>query len=106
MPTRAEKRAKEQAVIAASLPHVMPGWLPSPTQHRRWKDWVLWSDGCDDSGNFLGHCPMHDPDKITEASAEFNFMKNILRCQGDPTCHNGKRAMSLSNVRLPDGDAN
>jgi hypothetical protein len=104
MPSRAERRAEEQAVIATMYPHVLPGWLPSPPQHRRFEPWVLWDDGASDTGDFLGFCPMHDPDKTTEASAEFNFMKNIMRCQGDPPCHEGKRAMSLSNVTVPDGD--
>lgn len=104
MTTRADKRAEEQAKIAVLYPHVLPGWLPSPAQHRRWEPWVVWKDGCDDQGNFIGHCPMHDPSKQTEASAEINFMKNILRCQGDPSCHEGKRAMSLSNVSLSDGE--
>lgn len=92
--------------VAALYPHVPACWLPTPPRHAQFGAWVLWLDGCDDAGNFLGWCPMHDKDKETEGSAEFNFHKNIIRCQGDPSCHAGKRAMSLDTVqaRMSDVD--
>jgi hypothetical protein len=59
----------------------------------------MWSDGCDDAGNFLGWCPLHDTKREHEGSAEFNFHKGVMRCQADPCCH-PKRAMSLVNVMV------
>lgn len=62
--------------------------------------WVVWEDGRDEQDNWIGWCPLHDPNKEREASAEFNFKKGVMRCangaEGD--CHKGKRCMSLSNV--------
>jgi hypothetical protein len=65
----------------------------------------MWADGCDDLGNFLGWCPLHDSKREREGSAEFNFLKNAMRCQGDPRCHE-KRAVSLDTVkaRMTDAD--
>jgi hypothetical protein len=83
--------------IAAMYPHI-PGWaLPSPRRHAQWVEWVLWADGCDDDGNLLGWCPLHDPQREREGSAEFNFLKGVMRCQGDPRCHD-RRAVSLDTV--------
>lgn len=86
-------------------PHIVAWALPSPSRHTQFEHWVLWDDGADDEGNLLGFCPLHDPGKKTEGSAEFNFRKGIMRCQGDPCCHE-RRAMSLSNVegRMADGN--
>lgn len=84
--------------IAGRHPNVLPRWLPAPYAYAHWAEYIMWDDGCDDVGNFLGFCPMHDADKKTEGSAEFNFHKGIIRCQGDPCCHAPKRAMSLVNV--------
>lgn len=69
---------------------------PHPKVAKQFDRWVLWDDGCDDDGNFIGHCPLHDSDRSVEASAEFNFVKGVMRCSKD--CHPGKRAMSLTNV--------
>ena len=89
------------AEIASKHPHI-PGWaLPSPSRYAQWVDWVMWDDGCDDGGNLLGWCPMHDADKAREGSAEFNFLKGIMRCQGDPSCHPKRRAISLTNAYFP-----
>lgn len=85
------------AVIRGLHPQVVSWALPSPPVYRSFARWVIWEDGCDDQGNLLGWCPLHDAAKETEASAEFNFHKGIMRCQGDPRCHT-KRAMSLNNV--------
>lgn len=84
--------------IADKYPHVSPEWLPSPARHTQFVDWVLWADGCDDSGNFLGFCPLHDVNRRREGSAEYNFFKGIVRCQGDPPCHSPRRSMSLGNL--------
>lgn len=88
----------DHAEIARMHPGILPRWLPSPYAYTSWRDWVCWDDGSDDVGNLLGFCPLHDAGKVTEGSAEFNFHKGIMRCQGDPSCHAPKRAMSLVNV--------
>lgn len=97
-----DKMAERQA-IADQYPHVMPAWLPTPARHAQFKDWVLWPDGCDDFGNFLGWCPLHDPERALDGSAEFNFFKGVMRCQAEFSCHDGKRAVSLTYVveRMP-----
>lgn len=97
----------EQAVRDA-VPRSVPGWaLPHPNRFTQFHAFVTWSDGCDEKGNFIGHCPLHDKDDEDEdvASAEFNFHKGIMRCFGDPSCHPGKRAVSLDTVarRMADG---
>ena len=94
--------------VRDAIPREVPGWaLPHPKRYAQFVDWVMWSDGCDDDGNFIGWCPLHDQAKATEgASAEFNFRHGVMRCFGDePTCHPGKRAMSLDTViaRMADG---
>lgn len=88
----------DRVEIARAHPDILPRWLPSPYVYSIWKDWVCWGDGVDDAGNMLGFCPGHDAGRETEGSAEFNFFKGIMRCQGDPACHTGKRAMSLINA--------
>lgn len=88
----------EQAVRDA-VPRSAPGWaLPHPNVFTQYHVWVLWGDGCDDDGNFIGYCPLHDQAMEVEASAEFNFRKGVMRCANDPSCHPGKRAMSLGNL--------
>lgn len=74
-------------------------WLPKPYWYDLYSDWILWADGCDDEGNFLGHCPLHDANKEHEGSAMFNFFKGIMRCKGDPRCTTG-RAISLVNLTV------
>lgn len=78
-------------------PNAWPAFLPSAWHEKRFGPWVDLND-CDDAGNFIGYCPLHDNAKEHDASAEFNFSKGIMRCQADPSCHPGKRAMSLQNV--------
>lgn len=92
--------SNDEAVLAIinKYPHVVAWALPSPSRHTQWEAWTLWVDGCDDEGNFLGWCPLHDQARSVEGSAEFNFYKGIMRCQGDPSCHAGKRAIALNNV--------
>ncbi len=96
----------ERARIRALHPNIEPQWLPHPSRYAQFTALVLWEDGCDEAGNFLGFCPLHDKERDVEApSAEYNFHKGVMRCQGDPSCHDGKRAMSLNNVvaRMSDG---
>lgn len=75
---------------------------PHPKVFKQFDAWVLWDDGCDDDGNFIGHCPLHDSMRAVEGSAEFNFTKGVMRCNRD--CHQGKRAMSLTNVQKAMGN--
>lgn len=97
--------------VRDAIPREVPGWaLPHPTRFTQFHAVVAWEDGADDSGNFLGFCPLHDRDHDPEAAtAEFNFHKNVMRCFGDPSCHPGKRAVSLDTVaqrmrNLTDGE--
>lgn len=74
-----------------------PAWvLPHPNILSQLVDWVLWEDGHDEVGNFIGWCPLHDPAREVEASAEFNFSRGIMRCVGD--CLKGRRAISIQNL--------
>lgn len=58
-------------------------------------------DGVDLEGNWLGWCAIHDKDHDSElATAQFNFRKGVMRCMGEPSCHEGKRALSLANVMV------
>lgn len=84
--------------IAARHRNVPKAHLPTPTRYAQFADWVLWDDGAQDDGSLLGHCPIHDAGRSKPGSAEFVFAKGVMRCQGDPSCHPGKRAMSLQNV--------
>jgi RimJ/RimL family protein N-acetyltransferase len=72
-------------------------FLPTKRQQHHFGDFVEWSEGCGDDGQWLGSCPIHDPDR-KGTSATFAFDRGIMRCQADPSCHAPKRAMSLSNV--------
>lgn len=91
---------------------IAPAYWPTPAQFRAWKDWILWGDGVDSEGKLHGFCPLHDPDRQTESSAVFSFTTGAMWCSSFEaedgsitTCHPGKRAMSLVNVkkRLSDG---
>lgn len=73
-------------------------YLPKPVTYDRFAEFVLWSDGHQDDGSWLGHCPLCDPAKSIPGSAEFVFAKGVMRCHGEPSCHAPKRAMSLTNV--------
>jgi hypothetical protein len=77
---------------------------PHPKVVKQFDAWVLWDDGCDEQGNFIGHCPLHDASRAVEGSAEFNFVKGVMRCSAD--CHPGKRAMSITNVARAMSNAN
>lgn len=89
--------SNDEQQLAELLPDVPMHLLPSKSQYALWKDWVDWTLGADPAGEFLGACPLHDKDK-EDMSAVFNFDRGVMRCQGDPSCHAPKRAMSLGNV--------
>lgn len=76
-----------------------PLHLPSEYQEGLWGESVIAGDGTDQSGNWHGWCPLHD-DAMDPAkpSALFNFATGVMVCNGDPSCHDGKRAISLTNV--------
>lgn len=58
-------------------------------------------DGIDEHGYWLGWCPVHDEVQDPEtASAQFSFRKGVMRCLGEPSCHEGRRVISLTNVTL------
>lgn len=86
-----------EASLVEMLPDVPQQYLPSAYQYKVWGEWVEWSLGADPVGEFLGACPLHDPAK-EELSAVFNFARGVIRCQGSPSCHAPKHAMSLNNV--------
>ena len=94
-----DKDAEAQA-IRDRFPHIAAWALPSPPVFSQYEAWVLWGDGADDEGNLLGHCPLHDKQREVEASAEFNFRKGVMRCQGDPRCDPRKRSAE-NNGRVP-----
>lgn len=66
---------------------------------------MLWDDGADEFGYFIGHCPICDPQRQREASGEFNFSKGVFRCLAK-CCHPGKNAMSIARLadRILRGD--
>jgi hypothetical protein len=80
-----------------ALVSVPDKFKPSTYWFAKWQSWIDWSSPVDDEGNFIGSCPLHDAGK-SEESAVFNFFKGVMRCGGDPSCHEGKRAMSMRNV--------
>lgn len=77
----------------------VPDWA-KPRKNSEWcRDWVLWEDGVDDGGNFIGWCPLCDPQRERDGSAEFNFSKGVFRCT-NKCAHLNKRAMSIDNLRI------
>ena len=78
---------------------VSPLVMPTQNQRALWWHFVMADDGVDPDGYWLGHCPIHDLKRDLEvATAQFNFRKGVMRCLGEPSCHEGKRAVSLTNV--------
>lgn len=76
-------------------------YMPSKSQRAQWWQYVMEADGIDEQGYWLGHCPVHDEVKDPElASAQFNFRKGVMRCLGEPSCHEGRRVISLTNVTI------
>jgi hypothetical protein len=72
--------------------------LPCMADFDVWRKWVCWGDGVDVDGRFIGFCPLHDRRRQHEGSAVFDFPKGMFRCSGDPSCHPGKRALSIQNL--------
>lgn len=67
-----------------------------PRKYHAWASvWVLWGDGADEGGYFIGFCPICDPQRQREASAEFNFLKGVFRCSSK-CCHPNKNVMSIT----------
>lgn len=78
---------------------VNPLHLPSQFQEGLWGDSVIVGDGTDPKGNWHGWCPLHDMDMVADKpTALFNFVTGTMVCNGDPSCHEGKRSISLTNV--------
>lgn len=71
--------------------------MPSKFQEGLWADYVMEQDGTDTEGNWHGSCPLHTWG-AGEPTALFNFQSGVMVCLGDPCCHEGKRAISLTNV--------
>jgi hypothetical protein len=74
-----------------------------PTKQRYKQFWqYVWPEmGADPDGWWYGRCLLHDHNPVKTAhvaSAMYNFSKGVMRCMGDPSCHDGKRSMSLSNA--------
>ena len=76
-----------------------PMHMPSEYQEGLWGTYIIIEDGTDQSGNWHGWCPMHDEARDKDRpTALFNFLSGVLVCNGEPSCHEGKRAISLTNV--------
>lgn len=73
-------------------------FIPSMPEFQRFRKWVLWADGLDPDNRLIGFCPLHDRSRRTEGSAVFDFVKGMMWCQASPSCHAGRRAMSLTNL--------
>jgi len=80
---------------------VNPLHLPSSYQEELWGKYVIAGDGTDLDGDWHGWCPLHDKAEDPERpTALFNFQSGVMVCMGDPSCHEGKRAISLTNVLM------
>lgn len=75
-------------------------FLPSMQDFIRLRKWICWDDGVDADGRFIGFCPLHDHARRSEGSAVYDFVKGMFRCNGEESCHHGKRAISLYNMYL------
>lgn len=74
-------------------------FMPSDHQKRMWSSFTDPSSDPDGDGNWLGWCPIHDRLHADDVpSAHYNFKRGVMRCLNDPPCHEGKRAISLSNL--------
>lgn len=75
--------------------NINPLHMPSRYQEELWGHYIIVEDGTDQEGNWHGRCPLHTASGV---SALFNFQSGVLVCLGEPSCHEGKRAISLTNV--------
>jgi hypothetical protein len=78
--------------------NVDPLHMPSKYQEELWGNYIIAEDGTDQEGNWHGWCPMHPFPGDNRPTALFNFQSGVLVCLADPSCHEGKRAISLTNV--------
>lgn len=75
-------------------------FLPTILQKGLWWDSIIETDGTDTEGYWHGWCPLHDNERdLGKPTALFNFLKGVMKCNGDPCCHTG-RAISLQNVLI------
>lgn len=82
-----------------AMDDVSPLYMPSKSQEAMWWHLVMVDDGVDQDGYWLGWCAIHGREQDTEiATAQYNFRKGVMRCLGEPSCHEGKRVVSLTNV--------
>jgi len=80
---------------------VNPIHLPSEYQEGLWGKCVIVKDGTDQNGNWHGFCPIHDQVRSkAKPTALFNFETGVMVCNGEPSCHEGKRSISLTNVLI------
>lgn len=83
------------------MSEVSPLLMPTQSQKDLWWHLVMEADGVDMDGYWLGWCAVHDREHDVEiATAQYNFRKGVMRCLGEPTCHEGKRVVSLTNVLM------
>jgi hypothetical protein len=73
---------------------------PNEFQAKLWSQQLIATDGTDGEGYWHGWCPLHDNENDPEVpTALFNFLKGVMKCNGDPCCHKG-RAISLQNLLI------
>jgi hypothetical protein len=83
----------------------IPDWVPiqhRPTERQKtdWWRFVLPGGGVDAQGWWLGWCPIHDTQQLADqATGAINFDRDAFRCTTEPCCHDGKRGMSLTNLK-------
>lgn len=76
---------------------VSPIHMPSKYQKSLWANWYQEDLGTDPQGRWLGWCPLHDPERATEASATYNFSVGSMTCLAASKCHKGN-SISLDRV--------
>lgn len=98
------QEAESRDDVIAALPGVDEECLPTVERFNMWRNWVRWDLGCDEDGTFIGWCPLHDgaqeahEDNSEVGAAGFNFRKGTFYCAHDPSCHEGKRGMTLVDL--------
>lgn len=79
--------------------NVDPMHMPSKFQEDLWGSRIIAEDGTDQDGNWHGWCPLHEAEMDADRpTALFNFQSGVMVCLAEPSCHEGKRAISLTNV--------
>jgi hypothetical protein len=87
------------ATLKELYPDAPPEILPSEYQQKVWGHLVDFNIPPNDKWAFSGWCPIHDTDR-KEVSALFYFKSGIMTCTKVPSCHEGKKYLSLTNVAL------